>query len=451
MKLFLLMLTCFAMGLANRVYIHPFSLLDSGDVTCEFTNSKDKGPLETIRSLTPIQDGTEPDPRPTIGELKNLTRWTAVVAELQNSQGLRMYQALSRKQEKVNVLFSPYASFATLLTLYLGTSKSTANDYQQFLGLIWNTEKPGCVKAINGHKVLRALNAISSVIDGPQDELRTRVWTFVSSDADLSKDFVRGIQEFTDTSFIRAVNFSQPKEAEAQVNLFIQKTSHSKVENLFKDISQSTNLLFATSVHFKGNWRTAFQPEKTTVQDFQIDDMSTVKVPLMTHTGDYMHLNDPDKKCTVVKLGLSKRTYMLLVLPSEKARLQDIENQLQADTISTWHKHLKEQYLELSLPKFSLTAVTDLRSLLSDMALDKLLLGSEANFQRFSTKGNFTIDKVINKVLFEMSEERKEVPNKSQDDRVPLRVTVDRPFLFTIVEGNTNAILMLGRILNPNL
>lgn len=57
---------------------------------------------------------------------------------------------------------------------------------------------------------------------------------------------------------------------------------------------------------------------------------------------------------------------------------------------------------------------------------------------------------VINKVLFEMSEEGKEIPNKSQDERVPLRITVNRPFLFTIVEGNTNAILMLGRILNPN-
>lgn len=52
------------------------------------------------------------------------------------------------------------------------------------------------------------------------------------------------------------------------------------------------------------------------------------------------------------------------------------------------------RYLELSLPKFSMTAVTDLRSLLSDMALDKLLLGSDANFQRLSTKGNFTVDKV---------------------------------------------------------
>ncbi|KAI5107818.1 angiotensinogen precursor, partial [Silurus meridionalis] len=451
MKLFLLLLTWFAMGTANRVYIHPFSLLDSGDVTCEVTSSKDKFPLETTHSLPAIQDSTEPDPRPAIEELNNLTQWTAVVAELQNSQGLRMYQALSRKQGNSNILFSPYTAFGTLLTLYLGTSKSTASDYQQFLGLLWNTEKSGCVKVINGHKVLRALKAISSLIDGPNDELKTLVWTFVSSDANLSKDFVHGIQEFSEASFIRTVNFSQPKDAEAQVNSFIQKTSHSKVENLFKDISLSTNLLFATSVHFKGNWRKAFQPEKTTVQDFRIDEKSTVKVPLMTHTGDYMHFSDPKKLFTVVKLGLGKQTYMLLVLPSEEAKLQDIETQLQTDTISTWHKHLKEQYLELSLPKFSMTAVTDLRSLLSDMTLDKLLLGSDANFQRLSTKSNFTVDQVINKVLFEMSEEGKEVPNKSLDERVPLKVTMDRPFLFAIVEGNTNAILMLGRILNPNI
>lgn len=258
MKLLLLMLAYFAMGMANRVYIHPFSLLDSGDVACEVTNTKDTGPLEVIHSLTAIQDSMEPDPRPALEELKNLSQWTAVVAELQNSQSLRMYQALSRKQGNTNVLFSPYTAFGTLVTLYLGTSKSTASDYQQFLGLLWNTEKSGCVKVVNGHKVLRALKAISSLIDGHQDELRTLVWTFVSNDADLSKDFVHGIQEFSDTSFTRAVNFSQPKEAEAQVNTFIQKTSHSKVENLFKDISQSTNLLFASSAHFKGGCLRSF-------------------------------------------------------------------------------------------------------------------------------------------------------------------------------------------------
>lgn len=41
-----------------------------------------------------------------------------------------------------------------------------------------------------------------------------------------------------------------------------------------------------------------------------------------------------------------------------------------------------------------MTAVTDLRSLLSDINLEKLLLGSDANFQKLSTKDNFTVNKV---------------------------------------------------------
>ncbi|KAI4896587.1 hypothetical protein NFI96_018215, partial [Prochilodus magdalenae] len=452
-SLCLLVISCLANGMANRVYVHPFYLFSHDNISCEVIQTKDPEPLETIHTLTPLQDSTQPDSRPSPGPevLKNLTQRTAVLAELQNSLGLRMYQTLSLKQENANVLLSPYSAFGTLVTLYLGVSKKTATPYQTLLGLNWDSERPDCVYLIDGHTVLRTLQAINSLIDGPQDELRTLVWTFVSSDADLSKDFVSGMQDFSDASFVRAVDFSQPKEAEAQINSFIQKTSDSKVKNFFTDIHQTTNLLFASSVHFKGNWGTAFQPQVTTMQDFKVDETSTVKVPLMTHSGDYMYLNDPGRKCSVVKLGLSKRTYMLLVLPHEGARLQDIENQLLTAVISTWNSHLKERYLELSLPKFSMTAVTDLRSLLSDMKVEKCLLGSEASFERLSTKKNFTVDKVFNKVLFEMSEEGSEVQNKSQDERVPLKVTVNRPFFFAVVEGNSNAILVLGKIRNPTV
>lgn len=41
-----------------------------------------------------------------------------------------------------------------------------------------------------------------------------------------------------------------------------------------------------------GNWRTAFQPEKTSLQEFHVDESTTVMAPLMTHTGQYHYLND---------------------------------------------------------------------------------------------------------------------------------------------------------------
>ncbi|XP_070975857.1 angiotensinogen [Oncorhynchus clarkii lewisi] len=452
----LLLLSCLSVGLANRVYVHPFNLFASENVSCETIKTEVTKPLETV-PLTPLNnDSVVPDTRDftSTDRLKqNVTQRTAVLAELLNSLGLRMYKALSSKQKDSNTLLSPMNTFGSLVTLYLGASKKTAIPYQQLLGLNRDTDRDDCVSLVDGHNVLRTLQDINSLVDGPKDEINTCVWAFARKGADLSKDFVQGTQDFSDASYIRAVDFSQPQEAETQINNFIQKTSDRKITSLFKDLSSTTDLLFVSSVHFKGNWKKAFQTEKTTMQEFKVDATTTVMVPLMTHTGTYKYLNDKDRKCTVVKLSLSKRAYMLLVLPHEGSSLHDMESRLQSDIISGWHRHLKEGFLELSLPKFSMTALTDLRSLLFDMAaeIEKSLLGSDAEFERLSSKKPFSVDKVFNKVMFEMSEGGSETQDKTQDEGVPLKFTVNRPFFFAIVEGNSNAILMLGKIRNPTL
>lgn len=262
MFLTLLMISCFAMGTANRVYVHPFNLFSFENISCEVIQKEEHQPLETVHPRT-LQDSTEPDPRPsgTTEDLKNLTQRTAVLAELQNSLGLRMYQALSRSQKNANTLLSPINAFGTLVTLFLGASKKTAISYQQLLGLSRESDQPDCEYFMDGHTVLRTLQAISSHVDESRNEFKTLVWTFSNNDADLSKDFVRGTQDFSDQAFVRAVDFAQPKEAEVQVNNFIQKTSDRKAKKLFADVTAQTNLLFASSVNFKGECYMSFSLE----------------------------------------------------------------------------------------------------------------------------------------------------------------------------------------------
>lgn len=48
------------------------------------------------------------------------------------------------------------------------------------------------------------------------------------------------------------------------------------------------------------------------------------------------------RRCTVVKLSLSKRSYVLLVLPHEGANLHDIESKLLTNVMSNWHMSLSE-------------------------------------------------------------------------------------------------------------
>jgi len=125
--------------------------------------------------------------------------------------------------------------------------------FQALLGLSSGTDREDCVSLVDGHKVLSTLQSINSLVDdGHKDEITTQIWAFARKDAHLSGDFIKGTQEFSDTSFIRGVDFSLPQEAETLVNSFVEKTSNGKVKNIFKDLNPSSDLLFISSFNFQG-------------------------------------------------------------------------------------------------------------------------------------------------------------------------------------------------------
>ncbi|XP_070834232.1 angiotensinogen [Chaetodon trifascialis] len=458
LPLLALLLCCYFSGSqANRVYVHPFHLFAAENVSCETLQAPTSKPLQTL-PVAPLDNEVlapdSRDPSNLDAQRQNITERTAVLAQLLNTLGLRMYQGLSSKQHSTNTLLSPVNTYGSLVTFYLVSSKKTASSFQLLLGLSRSTDTEDCVSLVDGHRVLKTLQSINSLVDdGPKDEITTQVWTFTRQGAQLSEDFIQGTQDFSDTSFIRSVDFSSPQEAEQLVNSFVDRTSDGKVKSIFKDLNSSSDLLFLTSFNFQGNWRTAFQPEKTSLQEFHVDAATIVMAPLMTHTGQYHYLNDKVRRCTVVKLSLSKRSYMLLVLPHEGSNLQDIESKLRTDVMSDWHQNLQEGLLELSLPKFSMSSVTDLRDLLTNMdpEVEARLLGSQAEFSQLSNTKPFNIDKAVNKVMFEMSEEGAEPQDKTQEAGVPLKLSINRPFFFSVIEGDSNAILMLGKIINPTV
>lgn len=250
----LLLVSCLALGSANRVYVHPFSLFAFDNVSCEAIQSKEPE-VEVVKAMPiGLQDNTESDPRDLSDSngLANSTERKSVLAALQNALALRMYNHINVTQRDSNTLFSPMNVFGILVNLFLGASKKTADSFQILLGISQSTESEDCIYLMDGHKVLRTLQEINALIDGPQDELRTLVWSFINEDAEISKDFVRGAQDFSDASYTRSVDFSKPEEAEKEVNSFIQKTSDGDIKEIFQNLSSSTNFLFASSVHFKG-------------------------------------------------------------------------------------------------------------------------------------------------------------------------------------------------------
>lgn len=130
----LLLSCCLSASQANRVYVHPFHLFAAENVSCETLHTQTSRPLQTL-PVAPLDiSALTADSREQSGgvntQRQNITERTDVLAVLQNTLGLRMYQALSSKQPGTNTLLSPISTYGTLVTLYLGASKRTASSFQ---------------------------------------------------------------------------------------------------------------------------------------------------------------------------------------------------------------------------------------------------------------------------------------------------------------------------------
>ncbi|MBN3324042.1 ANGT protein, partial [Atractosteus spatula] len=453
----LLLLSCACLTLGNRVYVHPFKLFALENLTCVNLQSHKEKLLEEnliepspIDPLNTFQGDSSPEERPDQTKQNLIQLKAEVLAGLQNGLGLRVYRTLL-KQKTGNALFSPVNTFGTLVTFYLGASLPTAAKLQEFIGIVKEGNTKNCTFVFDGYKVLTTLQHISSLTDGTTDLQKTFAWTFVDRGVKLSQEFARGTRNFADSSYIRSVDFSSASEARPLMNSFIEQTSLGKIKNLFSAIDPSSDLMFASSVHFKGKWKVPFQPEQTTTEGFWIDKDTRVTVPLLSHTGSFKHKDVKGLNISVLQLPMSKSTYMLLVLPHEGADLHRIEERLftgKRVEFSELDTGLTDGVFNVFLPKFFMSTVNDLQALLSDMNLP-YVLGETADFRGLGKKQHFTVGKVLNGATLELSEEGSEAGEKSYNSTIVSPFRVDRPFFFAVIEGKTGAILLLGRITDP--
>lgn len=131
----LLLCCCLSASQANRVYVHPFHLFAAENVSCETLHAQTSRPLQTLPVAPLDVSAPTPDSREQSSvhtQRQNITERTDVLATLQNTLGLRMYQALSSKRPGTNTLLSPISTYGSLVTLYLGASKRTASSFQVF-------------------------------------------------------------------------------------------------------------------------------------------------------------------------------------------------------------------------------------------------------------------------------------------------------------------------------
>jgi serpin B len=255
------------------------------------------------------------------------------------------------------------------------------------------------------------------------------------------------------------VDFRQsPEAARDHINHWVEEHTRGKIKDLIKPqlIDSRTVLILTNAIYFKALWAVPFAPGLTRPDDFQASAGEKVRVDMMHLSARFGYSAD-DAAQTLELPYQGGNLSMVVVLPKTADGLGRLESALSLAKLEGWISALAQRRVEVSLPRFKLTAECELKEALSSLGMPVAFAGGEADFSGMTGTRDFAISAVVHKAFVEVEEKGTEaaaatgvVMSRAAIALPPPTVfRADHPFLFLIRDNRNGTILFLGRMVRP--
>nr|KAF6458740.1 serpin family F member 1 [Rousettus aegyptiacus] len=236
----------------------------------------------------------------------------------------------------------------------------------------------------------------------------------------------------------------------ANINQWVKEATEGKIEDFLSELSDDTVLLLLNAIHFQGFWRSKFDPSLTQRETFHLDEQFTVPVDMMqarTYPLRWFLLEQPEIQ--VAHFPFKNNMSFVVIVPTYfEWNVSQVLANLSWDILH--QPLLRERPTKVQLPKLHLKYQLDLVATLSQLGLQELF---QAPDLRGISDQSLVVSSVQHQSTLELSEAGVEAAaaTSSAMSRMSLSsFSVNRPFLFFILEDTTSLPLFVGSVRNPN-
>ena len=258
---------------------------------------------------------------------------------------------------------------------------------------------------------------------------------------------------------VRPADFrSAPAEARAQINDLIAEQTADKITNLLGPdaVSAATRLVLANAVYLKAAWTFPFPARATADLPFHSGDDggAPLSAATMRLTADLAYLRADGYRAVLLPYKDS-RLAMAVVLP-DAGPPAALAPRL-ARGLAPLLTGATRQSVALSLPKFRQRAGFGLIPVLQQLGVQDAFTRA-ADFSGVTSAERLFIGAVVHQAYIDVDEQGTEAaaatavamrPMALRRGPEPVRMIVDRPFLFAITDTATGLPLFLGQVSRP--
>jgi serpin B len=354
-----------------------------------------------------------------------------------------------------NLFYSPYSISLALAMTYAGANGQTEEQMAEVLHFLLEDEELHA--AFN--KLAIELNSRSTVREGSDlqgVQLNIANSTWGQEGYEFIPAFLNVLAENYDAG-MRTLDYEKDPEGCRQIiNNWVSEKTNGKIKDLIPTggITPLTRLVLTNAIYFKAVWMFPFEEEDTFDDAFYLLDGSTVTVPMMHQTAI---LNYKDgRNYRAVQLPYDTGTMSMVVIVPDEGDFEKFESSMTTELISNIIDSLSDRKVNLAMPKFKFESEFSVKNALQTMGMTDAFSGA-ADFSGMTEVESLFIDDVLHKTYVSVDEKGTEaaaatavmMAGSAPNPYSPVDFTIDRPFIFLIVDNITDSVIFIGRVMNP--
>ena len=399
----------------------------------------DPGPAEPA-----IPEPPDPGPGDSIIVPPRSASAEAAVVEKSNLFARDLLAAAMAADPEENVLVSPLSASMALGMALNGARGATYDQMQATLGFA-----DVAVDTINnGYRGLMTnLPMADSTVN---TQIANSAW--YRHGFEVEPTFLNTVRAFFDAT-VAGLDFSNASAADT-MNQWVSEKTNGRIESIIEPPIDSRTVLFLiNAVYFKGPWRHAFDPAKTTEAPFHIAAGESESIPMMDQTREFPHGRDGSLQ--IVDLPFGEGTFAMTVLvPGDGS---NIDGEIGSMDETRWESILEKlttRRVRVVLPRFRVEYDKSLKETLQSLGMTDPFMPNVADFTGISaTPPPLYISEVKQRTFVEVSEEGAGAAGSTSVGigvtSLPPSVIADRPFAYLIRERESGAILFAGVLRRP--
>jgi len=368
------------------------------------------------------------------------------VVQGNNQFAFDCYKTLSAQEG--NLFFSPLSVTYAFAMCYAGASGNTYAEMGNVLHFL-----------LPESGLHRAFNALELTITTPPEAV-SELKFFMANSSWGQKGYTF-MPKFLDTL---AVNYgaglnlvdyiNAPEPARVAINNWVADKTEQRIKDLLPQgvLTTNTRLVLTNAVYFKANWVNEFLVANTTSAPFTNLDGSIVEIPLMRNqaTTNYYEVAGQYQAIELPYQG-TKKNSMVIIVPAA-GQFQSVEAGLSLVQFSAIYQSMTEYDVHLALPQFGYEWSASLKPALQAQGMHSAFIKGTADFSRINGLDNLYISDVLHKAFITVNEKGTEAAASTAVIIInyslpPIAVlTINRPFLYFIINTDTKAILFAGRV-----